>query len=75
METPPPTPLPPRQPDPAIAYLCWCACFVGVCGIHRFYTGRWITGLIWVLTGGIFLVGQLVDLLLIPGQCRDPKWD
>ena len=51
-----------------IAYLLWLLVFVGFCGIHRFYAGKWVTGLIWFLTGGLFLIGQLVDLLLIPGM-------
>ncbi|MDF1810210.1 MAG: NINE protein [Phycisphaerales bacterium] len=49
-----------------ISYLLWFLCFIGFFGIHRFYNGRWITGIIWFLTGGCFLIGQLVDLFLIP---------
>lgn len=67
--------MPPRvHPTPGIAYLLWCLCFVGFCGIHRFYTGRWVTGIIWVFTVGLLLIGQIIDLFLIPGQCRRPKW-
>ena len=51
-----------------IAYICWLAIFVGACGVHRMYAGKWITGIIWFLTGGLFLVGQFIDLLLIPGM-------
>jgi len=29
--------------------------------VHRFYLGKWITGLLWLLTGGLFLVGYLYD--------------
>jgi len=63
-----------EHPNPGVAYLLWLLGLVLVCGIHRFYTGRWITGLIWILTGGLLLLGQIIDLLLIPGQCRNPKW-
>ncbi len=63
-----------HEPSPGLAYLLWACCFIGLCGIHRFYSGRWITGLIWVFTGGLLLVGQVVDLFLIPRQCRRPKW-
>lgn len=51
-----------------VAYLLWLLCFAGACGIHRLYAGKWISGIIWLLTGGLFLIGQLVDLLLIPGM-------
>jgi TM2 domain-containing membrane protein YozV len=65
---------PPVHPNPGIAYLLWLLGFMLVCGIHRFYTGRWVTGLIWLLTAGLLYIGQIVDLFLIPGQCRNPKW-
>lgn len=35
--------------------------FLGVFGVHRFYMGKWISGLIWLCTGGLFLVGYLYD--------------
>lgn len=37
--------------------------FLGVFGAHRFYLGKWITGLLWLCTGGFFLMGYLYDYL------------
>lgn len=59
-----------RPKDTAVAYLLWLVCFLGLCGVHRFYAGKWITGIIWLLTGGLFFIGQLIDLALIPGMIR-----
>jgi len=68
-----------------IAYLLWV--LLGWLGLHRFYAGRWISGLIMLLLTGIafvlkiVLVGYLIfvipflwwllDLFLIPGMIRD----
>lgn len=35
--------------------------FLGILGIHRFYLGKWPTGLLWFFTGGLFLLGYLYD--------------
>ena len=50
-----------------IGYLLW---LVGFTGSHRFYYGRPVTGTIWFLTAGLFLIGWLVDLFLIPWMDR-----
>lgn len=52
--------------DSGIAYLLWLLCFAGFFGVHRFYVGKWGTGLLWLFTGGLLFVGQFVDLFLIP---------
>jgi TM2 domain-containing membrane protein YozV len=42
--------------------------FLGALGIHRFYMGKIWTGLIWLLTGGLFLVGWLYDFCTLNEQ-------
>jgi TM2 domain-containing membrane protein YozV len=42
--------------------------FLGIFGIHRFYLGKWITGIIYLLTGGLFLVGIVYDYWTLNGQ-------
>jgi TM2 domain-containing membrane protein YozV len=53
-----------------VAYLLWLVGGFGVLGLHRFYLGRWITGLIWLFTCGLFFIGALIDLILVPGMVR-----
>jgi len=42
--------------------------FLGMFGIHRLYMGKWISGLIFFATGGLFLMGWLYDLWTLNGQ-------
>ena len=46
-----------------VGYLLW---ILGFTGSHRFYYGKPISGTIWLFTGGLFLIGWVVDLFLIP---------
>jgi len=51
--------------------LLLCA-LLGYLGFHRFYVGKFATGILWLLTGGLFGVGYLVDTILIAaGGFRD----
>ena len=45
--------------------------FLGVFGAHRFYLGKWITGIIYLLTGGIFLIGIIYDYWTLNDQVND----
>ena len=45
-----------------LAIICF---FFGVFGVHRFMVGKIGTGILWLLTGGIFGIGALVDFIMI----------
>ena len=45
---------------------------LGVFGIHRFYAGRIVTGIIYFLTGSIIGFGWIYDLIiLLTGKFKD----
>jgi TM2 domain-containing membrane protein YozV len=50
-----------------IGYILW---IFGFMGAHRFYYGRAITGTLWFFTLGLFLIGWIIDLFLIPSMDR-----
>ena len=58
-----------------IAFVLWLPCLVGVCGLHRFYLGRYVTGVLWLLTFGCLGLGQFIDLFLINGMVRNTNED
>ena len=52
----------------AIGYILW---IFGFTGAHRFYYGKQITGIIWFFTAGLFGIGWLIDLFLIPSMDKE----
>ncbi|TKB06271.1 TM2 domain-containing protein [Desulforhopalus sp. IMCC35007] len=51
-----------------IGYVLW---IFGFLGAHRFYYGKQISGTIYFFTLGLFLIGWIVDLFLIPGMNQE----
>lgn len=39
--------------------------FLGVFGIHRFFAGKIWTGLLYLVTGGVFLIGWIYDIFCL----------
>ena len=42
--------------------------FLGIFGVHRFYMGKWFTGILYLLTGGLFLIGYIYDYWTLNDQ-------
>ncbi|MGB5232868.1 MAG: TM2 domain-containing protein [Desulfoprunum sp.] len=42
--------------------------FVGLLGIHRMYMGKWLTGLLYLCTAGLFGIGWIYDLWTLNDQ-------
>ena len=39
--------------------------FLGVFGAHKFYEGRVLLGILYILTCGLFGIGIIVDLIVL----------
>ncbi len=48
------------------SYIFWLMFLTGFGGLHRLYNGKIFTGVLWLCTWGLFGVGQIIDLFLIP---------
>ncbi|AKX45165.1 hypothetical protein AKN87_08780 [Thiopseudomonas alkaliphila] len=45
--------------------------FLGLFGLHRFYQHKWITGILYLCTGGLFLLGILYDFWTLNTQISE----
>ena len=59
--------VPGQTHSKVIGYVLW---IFGFTGSHRFYFGKPISGTIWFFTGGLFLIGWIIDAFLIPSMAR-----
>lgn len=51
--------------DKTTALILTCIGFVGFAGIQWFYLKKPLKGLLWLFTGGLFVVGTIYDLVTI----------
>ena len=42
--------------------------FLGLLGVHRFYMGKWVTGILYLLTAGLLGIGYLYDFWTLNDQ-------
>jgi hypothetical protein len=57
-----------KSRDVGIAYILLI--LGGLLGLHKFYLNRPVMGVIYLLTGGLFFVGLLYDLVTLPAQVQ-----
>lgn len=57
------------RPGPINYSVAWVLLtFLGLFGIHRMYMGKWITGLLYLVTLGLFGIGYLYDYWTLNDQ-------
>lgn len=49
--------------------------FLGFFGIHRMYIGKWLTGLLYLVTGGLLGLGVLYDFWTLNTQVSEVNLD
>ena len=59
-------------PGPTDYNICWILLvFLGALGVHRMYMGKWLTGILYLFTVGVFGLGILYDLWTLNDQLTE----
>lgn len=56
--------------DRQLAYILNAVGLFGFAGLHRIYCRKYITGVLWFFTLGLFYIGTIVDFFLIRNMVR-----
>jgi TM2 domain-containing membrane protein YozV len=54
--------------DYSLAWILQTFPLFGLIGLHRFYLGKWGTGILYLLTAGVFGIGWIYDFLTLNSQ-------
>jgi TM2 domain-containing membrane protein YozV/predicted transcriptional regulator len=54
-----------------IAYFLWLISGFGALGFHRFYLGKIPSGILWMCTGGLGMIGSIFDFFTLPAQVQE----
>jgi TM2 domain-containing membrane protein YozV len=60
------------SPGPIEYTVAWLLLgFLGIFGLHRFYMGKWLTGILYLISAGLLGLGVLYDFWTLNRQISD----
>ncbi|TQS71610.1 TM2 domain-containing protein [Rhodobacteraceae bacterium] len=72
--TPDPHVVTPETSDKGFVPAVLLCFFLGSFGLHRFYLGKWVTGILMLVTFGAFGIWTLIDFVrLVVGSLKDKQ--
>lgn len=52
--------------EPRNKWIAFFLClFLGPLGIHKFYEGKVLLGIVYILTAGLFSIGWILDIIIL----------